>query len=86
MPSGLMVYVMSMPELVFWYGWNDWQPEIQEMLGPWGKVFQSCGSITDPARVYYKKQGREVVVLLAGGDKHAQTSDIKTALRLARNL
>jgi putative addiction module killer protein len=37
-------------------------------------------------RVYYKKQGREVVVLLAGGDKHTQTSDIKTALRLARNL
>jgi putative addiction module killer protein len=37
-------------------------------------------------RVYYKKQGQEVVVLLAGGDKRTQTSDIKTALRLARNL
>ena len=37
-------------------------------------------------RVYYKKQGREVVILLAGGDKRSQASDIKTALRLARNL
>jgi len=37
-------------------------------------------------RVYYKKHGREVVILLAGGDKQSQTSDIKAALRLARNL
>ena len=37
-------------------------------------------------RVYCKKRGREVVILLAGGDKRTQASDIKTALRLARNL
>lgn len=37
-------------------------------------------------RVYFKKQGREVVILLAGGDKSTQSADIKTALRLARNL
>ena len=37
-------------------------------------------------RVYYTKHGREVVVLLAGGDKRTQATDIKTALRLARNL
>jgi putative addiction module killer protein len=37
-------------------------------------------------RVYYKKQGQEVVVLLTGGDKRTQARDIKTALRLARNL
>ena len=37
-------------------------------------------------RVYFKKHGREVVILLAGGDKRNQASDIKTALRLARNL
>ena len=37
-------------------------------------------------RVYYKKHGREMVVLLAGGDKHSQVNDIKTALSLARNL
>jgi putative component of toxin-antitoxin plasmid stabilization module len=35
--------------------------------------------------VYFKKIGREIVILLAGGDKR-QSADIKTASRLARNL
>ena len=37
-------------------------------------------------RVYFRRQGRTVIVLLAGGDKRSQSADIKTALRLARNL
>ena len=37
-------------------------------------------------RVYFTRQGREIVLLLAGGDKSTQTADIKTALRLASNL
>ncbi|EKD98914.1 MAG: hypothetical protein ACD_23C00217G0003 [uncultured bacterium] len=37
-------------------------------------------------RVYFTKRGRELVILLAGGDKSTQATDIKTALRLARNL
>ena len=37
-------------------------------------------------RVYFKRQGQTVVVLLAGGDKRTQGADIETALRLARNL
>jgi putative addiction module killer protein len=37
-------------------------------------------------RVYFKRIGGEVVILLAGGDKRTQSADIKTALRLARNL
>ena len=37
-------------------------------------------------RVYFTKRGREVIILLAGGDKGTQASDIKAALRLARNL
>lgn len=37
-------------------------------------------------RVYFTKHGREVVILLAGGDKSTQAADIKTALQLARNL
>lgn len=37
-------------------------------------------------RVYYTMRGRTVVILLAGGDKRTQASDIKTALRLVRNL
>ena len=37
-------------------------------------------------RVYFTKRGQSVVILLAGGDKRTQSADIKTALRLARNL
>ena len=37
-------------------------------------------------RVYFTMRGRELVVLLAGGVKGTQTTDIKTALHLARNL
>ena len=37
-------------------------------------------------RVYYKKHGRKLIILLAGGDKRTQAKDIKTALRLAQNL
>ena len=37
-------------------------------------------------RVYFKSRGRELIILLAGGDKKTQASDIKMALRLARNL
>ena len=37
-------------------------------------------------RVYFKSRRRELIVLLAGGDKKTQANDIKVALRLARNL
>lgn len=37
-------------------------------------------------RVYFKRRGRQVAILLAGGDKSTQTGDIRIALDLARNL
>ena len=37
-------------------------------------------------RVYYKKVGQRVIVLLGGGDKRTQTKDIEAAQRLAENL
>ena len=37
-------------------------------------------------RVYFIQNGREIVILLAGGDKFSQSVDIKTALKLAKNL
>lgn len=37
-------------------------------------------------RVYFTKRGSELIILLAGGDKSSQSTDIKTALRLARDL
>jgi putative addiction module killer protein len=37
-------------------------------------------------RVYYAKRGRELILLLAGGDKKTQSRDIKIALRLSRDI
>jgi putative addiction module killer protein len=37
-------------------------------------------------RVYFQKRGRLLIILLVGGDKRTQSRDIKTALRLARDL
>jgi putative addiction module killer protein len=37
-------------------------------------------------RVYFKQRGREMVILLAGGDKSTQARDVNIALSLARNL
>ena len=51
------------------------------------RTHRSCSSF-HPAgyRVYFRMQGRMVVILLAGGDKRTQSQDVETALRLARNL
>ncbi len=49
-------------------------------------VSELCIDYGPGYRVYYKQQGRKVIILLAGGDKHSQAKDIKTAIRLARNL
>lgn len=37
-------------------------------------------------RIYLARRGYEVIILLAGGDKATQARDIKSALKLARNL
>lgn len=37
-------------------------------------------------RVYFRRRGQELIILLAGGDKSTQAKDIDAALRLARNL
>ncbi len=37
-------------------------------------------------RVYFKRRGELVVILLAGGDKRTQERDIKLAIELARDL
>jgi putative addiction module killer protein len=37
-------------------------------------------------RIYVKQHGETLLVVLAGGDKSTQTTDIETALQLARQL
>ena len=37
-------------------------------------------------RIYFVQRGGELIVLLAAGDKRTQDRDIKTALKLARDL
>jgi len=37
-------------------------------------------------RVYFTQRGPDIVILLAGGDKSSQSTDIQTALQLAKNL
>lgn len=37
-------------------------------------------------RVYYSRVGNEVILLLAGGDKSTQASDVKKAIRMAENI
>ena len=37
-------------------------------------------------RLYCVQRGARLIILLAGGSKHTQNKDIKTALALARNL
>jgi putative addiction module killer protein len=34
----------------------------------------------------FQQGGREIIILLAGGDKRTQAKDIKIAIRLAKNL
>ena len=35
-------------------------------------------------RVYYKDTGREIIILLCGGDKRTQEADIEEARKIAR--
>lgn len=37
-------------------------------------------------RVYYTERNGQIIILLAGGNKSTQASDIKLALKLAHNL
>jgi putative addiction module killer protein len=36
-------------------------------------------------RVYFKDTGREIIILLCGGDKRTQDKDIKQARKLGQN-
>jgi putative addiction module killer protein len=49
---------------------------VSEMRIDWGAGY----------RVYFVARGETLIILLAGGDKRTQASDIRTAIELARAL
>jgi putative addiction module killer protein len=45
----------------------------------------NCGSIYGPGyRIYYKRWGDTIILLLCGGGKRTEANDIETAKRLAK--
>ncbi len=85
--SGSMACVIFMQGRAFRPGSNDWRRETREMSNLLAEASQRLRIDYGPGyRVYFTKRGREIVILLAGADKNTQSSDIKTALRLARKL
>jgi putative addiction module killer protein len=46
-------------------------------------AFRSCAYLGAGWRIYFTQRGREILVLLVGGSKRTQKSDIKRAKVLA---
>ena len=49
-------------------------------------VFELRIDVGKGYRIYFVNNGKEVVILLVGGDKSTQEDDIKTAKRMAKEL
>ncbi|MDE6068518.1 MAG: type II toxin-antitoxin system RelE/ParE family toxin [Treponemataceae bacterium] len=47
-------------------------------------VFELRVSVGKGYRIYFKNNGKEIVILLVGGDKSTQDSDIKIAKKMAK--
>ena len=70
---------MSEPVPGCWCGSNGWRPATQD-VGPVAEGVSEMRIDYGPGyRVYFKRQGLTVVVLLADGDKRTQNDDIDTA-------
>lgn len=68
-------------------GLSDSLREIPAMLSLLAMVSPNADQLRSGlSPVYFKQRGPELIILLAGGDKRTQAKDIKTALRLARNI
>ena len=59
---------------------NEGNPGYSRFLGKINEIKIDYGS---GYRVYYTERGEEIIVLLCGGDKSTQQSDIETARKLA---
>jgi len=68
----------SFPEL------NDLASGTRETSSQLAKVSVKCAC--PKYRIYYKQTGKAIVVILCGGDKSTQESDIKRAKEIAKQL
>lgn len=50
-----------------------------------GGVFELRIDVGKGYRVYFKNNGKEIIILLVGGDKSTQEADIKTAKKMAED-
>lgn len=89
LPSGLTACATSRRERVFKPGLSASPPATGNPgdVEPVGEGVSELRINYGPGyRVYFKQRGRELIILLAGGDRSTQAKDINVALRLARNL
>jgi putative addiction module killer protein len=83
----LTTFVICGREPAFKPGLSGSPLGIQETSKPAGEGVSELRIDYGPGyRVYFKRRGRTLIILLAGGDKSSQAKDIKVALRLARDL
>lgn len=78
---------MGRPGLESWSGYGGCRLGTPATSGRSERAFSELRIDCGPGyRVYFVSRGRQLIVLLAGGDKNSQASDILAARSLARNL
>jgi putative addiction module killer protein len=87
MSSGLTAFEIFVLVPAYWCGHERLASGNPGDAKPVGKgVWELRINYGPGYRVYYTKQEQSVIILLAGGDKSTQSSDIKKALQLAQDL
>ena len=51
-----------------------------------GEVFEMRIDVGKGYRVYFTNNGKQIVILLVGGDKSTQDEDVKTAKKMAEGI
>jgi len=87
MPNGSTTCAISKRVRGFWCAWSVWRRVTQGDVKPIDSGVSELRIHFGPGyRVYFTQRGQDIVILLAGGNKGSQPTDIQTALQLAKNL